>query len=524
MSLMTPEYNRIASASTADSSAARQQGASASTAAHSPRLCRRVPSAVSVAILTLLLGGCASFTPDGGLFVASTVARGELDKDIVKVTSDAEALVVQGKAEQLLRRPLTPDAAVQVALLKNRGLQAQFAELGVSEAQYVRATLPPSPRVALSRLANPLELELERQVIIGLFELATLPARAASAEQRFRSAQFRTAEAVLRLAGEARRQYYRTVAANQQVSFLQQALATAEAASELAKQLGETGALNKLEQAREHAFYQELGAQLARARVEQRVERERLIRQLGLWGRDINFRLPGSLPPLPSRLESGAEIERRALERRVDLQAFRTDLNAVTRDLGLANATRFVSDIELAGISSYERSTSLVQNNGQTEVDVEKVKRRGFEIEFQIPIFDFGQTAVRNAQETYMVAANRLAERAVNVRSEAREAYLRYRGNYDLARHYQGRVLPLQKIIQEQATLQYSGMLVDVTTLITDARARILSNVDAIRARRDFWIAATDLKAALVGGGAGGGEAGGAAASAAPAAGGGGGH
>ena len=44
-----------------------------------------------------------------------------------------------------------------------------------------------------------------------------------------------------------------------------------------------------------------------------------------------------------------------------------------------------------------------------------------------------------------MAAANRLAERAVNVRSEAREAYLRYRGNFDLARHYQSRVLPLRR-------------------------------------------------------------------------------
>ena len=100
-----------------------------------------------------------------------------------------------------------------------------------------------------------------------------------------------------------------------------------------------------------------------------------------------------------------------------------------------------------------------------------------------------------------MAAANRLAERAVNVRSEAREAYLSYRGNYDLARYYQSRVLPLRKTIQDETLLHYSGMLVDVTRLITDARARILSNVDAINARRDFWIAATDLKAALVGGG-----------------------
>ena len=107
-----------------------------------------------------------------------------------------------------------------------------------------------------------------------------------------------------------------------------------------------------------------------------------------------------------------------------------------------------------------------------------------------------------------MQAANRLAERAVNVRSEAREAYHRYRANYDIARHYQNSVLPLRKIIQDESLLHYSGMLIDVTDLITDARARILSNVEAINARRDFWIAHTDFKHALVGGGGGGGGGG----------------
>jgi len=473
---------------------------------------------------SLMLGGCVSFSADGGLSTAQTVAYTELGKDVVKITSEAEALGIQQRVEDLLRRPLTPDSAVQIALLKNRGLQAAFNDLGVSEADYVQTSLPPSPTVSLSRLGGSLELEVERQILIGLFELATLPARTAVAEQRFRAAQFRTAEAVLRLAAETRREYYRAIAANQQVAFMQQALGTAETASELAKQLGESGALNKLEQAREHAFYQELGAQLARARIEQKVARERLIRQLGLWGRDIDFRLPNSLPHLPARIASAQDIERRALERRVDLQALRHDLNAVAGQYGLTNATRFVTDVELAGLSSYERSTSVFTEDGQTVVESERIKRRGLEIEFTIPIFDFGAVGVRNAQEAYMAAANRLAERAVNVRSEAREAYLRYRGNYDLARHYQGRVLPLQKRIQDEATLQYSGMLVDVSQLIIDARTRILSNVDAINARRDFWIAATDLKAALVGGGAGGGAEGGGESVTAAASGGGGGH
>ena len=157
--------------------------------------------------LALGLGACASYTPDAGLGPAIDIARAELHKDVVKVTDEAAAASTQDRAEALLRRPLTPDSAVQIAILKNRGLQVGFNELGVAEAVYVKATVPPAPRFWASRLAGSFELEIERQILIGLFELATLPQRAAIAEQRFRAAQFRTAEAVLRLVAEARRQY-----------------------------------------------------------------------------------------------------------------------------------------------------------------------------------------------------------------------------------------------------------------------------------------------------------------------------
>ena len=466
---------------------------------------RQRPLGPSGAVLiALTLGGCASFTPDAGLGPAQSVAFTELGKDISKATNEAEAIGTQARVEQLLRRPLTPESAVQIALLKNRGLQASFNDLGVSEAQFVQATLPPVPRVSLSSASGDFSIEITRQVVVSLFQLATLPVRTAVAERRFQSAQYRAAEAVVRLAAEAQRQYYRTVAANQSVGFLEQALASAESASILAKSLGETGALNKLEQAREHAFYTELGAQLAKARVQQRVEREKLIRQLGLWGRDIDFKLPGSLPPLPGRLVSGKALEAQALEKRVDLRMSRLDLEALAGQFGLTTTTGFVSAFDIGYSDDYERSKVFrVNESGGIDVERDKTFRRGVTADLTIPIYDFGQTAVRGAKEAYLGAANRLAQRAVNARSQVREAYLRYRGNYDIARHYQTTVLPLRKTIQDQALLQYSGMLIDVTTLIVDARARILSNIQAIEARRDFWIASTDLRAAIVGGVAG---------------------
>ena len=189
----------------------------------------------------------------------------------------------------------------------------------------------------------------------------------------------------------------------------------------------------------------------------------------------------------------------------MDIQIARGELDLLAKSLGLTQVTRFVNDVDLLGRRIYERERSVLPDG-----DVERVtsRNRTLELEIDIPIYDFGQSKVALAEQTYMQAANKLAEKAVNVRSEAREAYVSYRGTYDIARQYIANVLPLRKIIQDEALLQYNGMLIDVTQLITDARARILSNVAGINARRDAWIAHTDFKHALIGGGSVGGGGG----------------
>jgi outer membrane protein TolC len=49
--------------------------------------------------------------------------------------------------------------------------------------------------------------------------------------------------------------------------------------------------------------------------------------------------------------------------------------------------------------------------------------------------------------------------------------------------------------------LQTSAGQTDVFVLVQDARTRILAQVAALNARREFWIADTDLRAAIIGGG-----------------------
>jgi outer membrane protein TolC len=186
-------------------------------------------------------------------------------------------------------------------------------------------------------------------------------------------------------------------------------------------------------------------------------------------------------------------IEAEAVKRRIDLQIARIEVEALAKSYGLTQATRFINLLEVAG-----------QSNRARKPDGEVERLRGIEVEFQIPIFDFGETRTREAEQTYMAAVNRLIEKAVNARSQAREAYRTYRASYDIASHYQREVLPLRKIISDETLLRYNAMQIDVFALLAEARQRVAANVAAIEAQRDFWLANTNLHVAVVAGSPGG--------------------
>src|ERR1700760_4699136 len=62
----------------------------------------------------------------------------------------AEAGRLEQEVSSLLRRPLTAERAVQLALLNNRDLQARFEELGIAQANLVEAGLLTNPSFGLS--------------------------------------------------------------------------------------------------------------------------------------------------------------------------------------------------------------------------------------------------------------------------------------------------------------------------------------------------------------------------------------
>jgi len=443
-----------------------------------------IKSKLAAVAAVLLLGGCATFSPDGGFAGIEQAAKERLGKDVQWQQTAQAGETAQQRVAELLARPLSADDAVQIALLNNRGLQAAFSELGIVEADVVRAGRLPNPGFSFGRVTRGDEIELERGLHFNLARLLAMPLVSEIESRRFERTRREATLHMLRLAADTRRAWVMAVAAEESVRYMRQVQQSAEAGAELARRMAQAGNWNRLNQAREQSFYADAALNLARASRARDSARERLTRLMGLWGEQIAFRLPERLPDLPPSAQDLPAIEQTALQQRLDVQAARLDAEQTAKNLGLTQATRFINVLELG-----------VMHNSSNEAPTQ----RGWELSFELPLFDWGTAREKKAEAIYMQALNRAAETAVNARSEVREAYLASRNSYDVARHYRDEIVPLKKRISEENLLRYNGMLIGVFELLADARAQIAGVNGYIEALRDYWLAQTDLDMALVG-------------------------
>ena len=456
---------------------------------------------LALALSAFILSGCATFSDDGGLNDVSKMTSERTGQPVQRMQDSTRAAVAQ-----LMAQPLSPDGATRIALLNNRGLQASLAYLGVAEADLVQAGRLRNPGFSFSRKSGGGDVDIDRGIMFDLVGLLTMPIRRNIETGRFEQARLATAAQAVQLATDTRKAYFNAVAARQSLTYAMQVASAAQAGAELAQRLAGAGNWSRLDQQREQVFYAEATAQVARAGHQALAAREQLTRLLGLWGDDSGdngYRLPERLPDLPMSADDMTDIEAQAMAQRLDIKIAKRDAEALAGALGLSEATGFINVLDVGYINK--------SATGQERAN-------GYAIALEVPIFDWGTARNRGAEARYMEAVHRTADIAVKARSEVRVAYSGYRTGFDVASHYRDEVLPLRKQISQEVLLRYNGMLASVFELLSDSRDQINSVNAAITAQRDFWIADTELQAALSGKGRANGSANGRAnANAAPA-------
>jgi outer membrane protein TolC len=442
-----------------------------------------------LAAAALALSACAPLALEQDERELGAYTQAHLGARAKPLLTEADRRGARDEAARLLAAPLGADDAVRLALVNSASLQAMLAQSARESADATQSARPPNPVFTFERLVRDgehgVEKEVTRMLSFPVLELLALPARMDAAAARQKGLRLATARDALQAATQARQAWVRAVAARQSLAYHEQVRDAADAAAELARRMQAVGNWSRLQRAREHAFYADAQAQLARARHEAVASREALVRALGLDAQQAaSLQLPERLPDLPASPDDEAALARFALDERLDMRIARAELEALARLEGLTRVTSYVDGLHVAAVNQSETG---------------EPKRKGYEIELPLPIFDFGDARRASARAAYLAALNRVAATGLEAASQVREGYSAYRTAYDLARHYRDEIVPLRRTIADEMLLKYNGMLIGVFELLADSRAQAGSVIQSIEAQRDFWLADAGLRSTLLG-------------------------
>jgi cobalt-zinc-cadmium efflux system outer membrane protein len=446
-------------------------------------------------LLALLLAnlGCKTNPTAGFEDVQKTVAARVGQQITWPVTAEASQKA-DAAVHELVRKELTPESAVQIALLNNRSLRATLEELGISRAEVIQAGLSRNPEFAASvRFPDrpPAAANTEFSIAQDFLDLIMLPLRKSVAAAQLEQTKARVSHEILQLVAEVKSAFFTVQARQQLLDRLQAIVQLNEAGADLSMRQYKAGNITDLELANQQAAFQQAKLEWGKTQAQSRADRERLNRVLGLWGQNTQWTVAAALPPLPEKEPPFERLESVAIEQRLDLAAARQQVALTARALSLRANTRYLPASIKLGVDT-ERETDRHHVTGPT-------------LGLELPLFDHGQGAIAKLQAQHRQAQQRLDALATDIRSDVRQARDSLIAARDLTEFYRQIYLPQRIRIVNETLLQYNAMQKGTFELIAVKERELGAEREYAEAWRDYWIARAELEQAL--GGRLGGEA-----------------
>lgn len=427
-----------------------------------------------------LAAGCASVPPKGGFTDVQRTIQQRTGLTVHWDQGRHEDQAVKERLQALLQEPLTAEAAVQIALLHNRALQATYEELGIAQADLVQAGLLQNPVFLGSwrPSSHTSVLNSEYALAQNFLDIVLLPLRKKLAAAQFEQAKLRVSDAVLSFSVQVRTAYYTLQGAEQVHTMRQTVMQAAEAARELADRQHTAGNINDLELATQQGAFQQARLELAQSDVAAQLARERLHQLLGFAEAPITWRVAERISPLPAADPVLNDLETLALSQRLDLAAARKSLDILRR-------ARTVTRLGLV---------PAIDVGVDTEHDLDHAWVTGPTLNVEVPIFDQRQAARARANAQLRQAQQQLAALEAEIHSEVRSGITRLKAARQTAELYQHDLIPIRARIVTETQKHVNYMLLGVFQLLQAKRDEVNASREYLEALRDYWIAYAELE------------------------------
>ena len=439
------------------------------------------------AALPLAVTGCKT-NPNAGLPDVQKTIAARTGHSIEYPENEKAGDQADSRVRNLLSNPLTPETAVQIALLNNRNLRATLEEVGISRADVIQAGLPRNPEFAASfRFPDrpPSAVNTEFSLAQDFLDVLLLPLKKRVAVAQFEQSKLRVSHEILQLVAEVKTAFYTVQALQQLAGRLHSIVEVNEAGADLATRQHKAGNITDLELANQGAAFQEAKLEWSKTQAQLRADREHLNRLLGLWGANTQWTVADSLPAIPEREVPIEHLESLAIVQRLDLAAADRQVAVAAYALNLRSKTRYLPTSVKIGVD--------------TEREPDRQNVTGPTLNLELPIFDHGQADIIRLQAQYRQAQNRRDALATDVRSQVRQARDALVTSRDLAQFYAKIYLPQRIRIVNETLLQYDAMQKGTFELITAKERELSAEREYAEAWRDYWIARAELEKAVGG-------------------------
>jgi outer membrane protein, heavy metal efflux system len=443
-------------------------------------------AAALVALVTCgELAGCAQVVRQGGFDdVQKAVAERGVEGSIEwRDDSEMTDVPVDGAVDVILARDLTPDSAVQVALLNSPSLQAEYEDLGIAQAELVQAGLPKNPDLIGTTLFGGVSPAYDFDIAESFLDALLIPARKRIAGSAFDEARLRVAGEVFDLAARVRAAYYRLQGAEQLVLVLTEAADAAAASAEFAERLQAAGNASDLDVATERALLAEVRAALLRAEADTVAPREDLRHLLGLSDSARSWKVPPTLPGLPPREPGLDELRELAKLERLELAAAQKESEVIAETLETARDWRWFGRIEPGAAVHREQG----ENNWIA----------GPSLSLEIPVFDQRQAEIASLEARQRQSRRRVEALTLEVVADVRRAWEELRAARSLAEHLLRSLIPARERVVELSQHHYDFMLLGTFDLLLAKREEIGAYRDYVEAVRDYWTRVAELEKAV---------------------------
>lgn len=435
----------------------------------------------------LLAAGCATVPTERSFERVQATVGDRVGTAIAWPTTPEGRDAIDRRVEEVLSEPLDAERAVMIALLNNRELRAQYARLGLADADLVEAGLLENPRLSAGLGfpdSPPSMTGIDLGITLSLLRAIMAPARKDIAGAQLDAEVLSVSDEVVRTAAETRTVFLEYQAAEHIAEVLGQIADAADASREFARRLHEAGNLSALDLANEQSLYEQARLEHARSMAEAADRRERLNAQLGLWGPQTGWSAVTRLPALPVHDPDLGELESLAVRQRLDLAAAAKEVEAISMAAGLQRNWKWLL-------------TTEVGVNGGRDTDGQWVV--GPEVSVELPIFDQRQAEIARLDAALLASEAHLEGLAIQTRADVRRLRGRLVATRYEVEHLRDTVLPLRERITALTLEEYNFMLVDTFALLAAKREEIAAERAYLDGLRDYWIVRAELERAVGG-------------------------